>query len=152
MKDVKLSEVKKECLRYRDNRCQGCEFLEGYYGATGVSDCFFGDNRPSSWEIKELCRGQITDNGCAFLSWDDWVEKNAKEYYQKYTEDRKGFNLSKSLFYTELREGDIVDVLACAPHGYNNSEHNEDYNVYLVKKVNQFFLSISSITTVRTAV
>lgn len=136
MKDYKLSECKTNCLRYSGNRCEGCEFLQGYYGVTGDSDCFFGDNRPYSWEIEQATRGQITDTECVFTSYDDWVKENAKEHYAKYKKDRDGFSSGKLLLYTELKKGDIVEILACAPYGMNTSDHKADYKLYLVKKVN----------------
>lgn len=134
MKDYKLSECKANCLRYSGNRCKGCEFLKRYYGVNPV--CFFGDNRPYSWEIKEATRGQITDIGCVFSSYKSWVKENAKEHYPKFQKDREEFSLEKLLFYTELKEGDIVEILASAPYGMNTSAHNADYRLYLVKKEN----------------
>ena len=134
MKDYKLSEVKAICIK-NNHVCSNCE-ISIYIEQKQRYFCQLCDRDPKFWDIEESRRCKITDTGKVFSSYNDWVKENAKEHYPKFQKDRERLGLAGRLFYTELKEGDIVEILASAPYGMNTFVHKADYKLYLVKKEN----------------
>lgn len=122
MNNYRLSDCQRICKRHYDNRCVGCEFLEGYYAVSGGSECFFGDNRPYSWDIKTATKAKVIDRERIY-DLDNWIYENAREYWESYCDS-----------FGDLHNGDTVEILMNAPIGIDTPFADENDLLFLVRK------------------